>query len=145
MTRTQELREDVTRWLESDDGVQTRLGSDGAIVPAARAGGDDSSPQLAVAAAVSSTGRQNDQRSVELQVRVATSATYQWVDETAGGLDELYRLHDAVGDVLTTHRDGWSALGVQADDEIAPNDTVNRFLGATSFAFERTETHPVYQ
>lgn len=145
MTRKQELREDVTRWLESDPTIQSILGDDpDSVVPAARAAESDASPLLAVAVSTTSTGRQNTQRSVELQVRVATSGTYKWVEETDGGVDELHRLDDAVADVLTTHQDGWSALGVQVDDEIAPNDTVKRFLGATSFAFERTETHPMY-
>lgn len=157
MTRTQELREDVTRWLESAPAVQSILGDAygnvyGAgygsepvgVVPAARASESDASPLLAVAASINTTSRQNDLRTVEIQVRVATSGTYKWVDDTDGAVDVLYDLHDAVGDVLTTNQDGWTALGVQADDEIAPNDSVKRYLGATSFAFERTERHPMH-
>ena len=144
MTRTQELREAIVGWLEGSTAVQEYLGADGSIVPAAVARDDGSSPQIAFAVSLLSVSRQNDQRTVELRARVVTSGTYEWVARTDGAIDELGRLHDAVGDTLTTSRDGWTANGVRTDEEIAPNDAVNRYLGATSYSFERTETHPYY-
>ena len=145
MTSTQELREDITRWLENSQAVQNRLGSDGSIVPVARAADDSASPQVAVGASLNSVERQNTRSAVSLEARVVVSGTFDWAAATTGAVDELTRLQDAVVDELTQHRDGWQAGGVTDSAELSPNDTVSRYLGATSFAFERTEVQQFYK
>ena len=140
--RTAKVRRDVMGWLTDDSDVSNLLGSDGDIVPVSAAREDDSNPQLAVGVSLESTSRNNTAEAETYTVRIATSGTFEWVKTGSARLDTLEQLRDEVVTVLTTQRADWLDPSVEADDEILPDASVNRYLGATQFSAGRTDRHP---
>lgn len=161
--RADQLLIDAMDWLETDADVRTGLGATGYgdsygddyggslddapgdVIPIQIAKESEADPRIAVATSETSSTRNNRQEEKTFEVRVIVDATQSYVqDEDRGSILDLKRLKSDVADVLTTHRDGWGAGGVQADEEIAWSEDVNRYLGVMQFAYERDEPHAVY-
>ena len=101
---------------------------------------DDLDPRVTVGASVDSTTPHNAREHAEATVRVAVDGTKDYVLAAAGDPDTPRLksiLADAV-DELTAHRDGLTATGVQADEDIAFNEELNRYLGAVELGIEQT-------
>ena len=144
MTRDDQLLIDVMGWFEADADVQELLGDDGDVVPAAIAMEVDVNPRLFVGVSETTSERDNFREDKEFAVRVGVFATTQWVAR-GGTVLELTQLKARAKDVLTEHRDGWGALGVQADEEIQPTSEPDGYLGVVETAYERDDPHATHQ
>ena len=141
--RAEDLRNIAIDWLLGDDEIDSLLGDDGDVIPAAIAKESEAVPRVSVRAVSTGSERDNQAEDKAYEVWVAVDATHGWVeDNQVAGVDSL---KSAVKDALTTSRDGWRATGILTDDPVAPNDDINRYLGAVSFGFERKDTHAFYQ
>lgn len=145
--RSAELLADARQWLLEDDQVADLVGADGAVEPVQIARESEADPRLSIGVSTASSERDNRLEEKQLEVRAIVDATPAFVKdaEADGSLLELMQLKDRVGDVLTTSRDGWGAEGVITDEEIAYTENVNRYLGVTSFAYERTDPNTTFE
>ena len=110
--------------------------ADDNVIPVAIAQQSDGlDPRVSVGASLDSTEPDNFKENATATVRVVVDGTQSYVD-TNGTLG-LSRLQGDVVDVLTEHTTDWYAAGLTAEEEIAWNDNVNRFLGVSQFSFER--------
>lgn len=146
--RDDQLQVDAMGWLaHADDVVQhleaAEIGTD--IVMAAQAKEADASPRVFVGVSETASERENTREEKGFEVRVGVFATKEWVATDGGTLHELQQLKARVKDVLTTHRDGWGAEGIDSDEEIQPTTEPDGYLGVVSCGFERTDPHETYQ
>ena len=96
---------------------------------------DDLDPRVSVGASLDSTEPNNRLEEASATVRVIVDGTESYV-ETNGTLG-LSRIQSDVVDGLTEHAADLYAAGLSQEEEIAWNDTVNRYLGVSQFRFER--------
>lgn len=121
-------------------GAALDVDAENVIRTAVAADRDDLDPRVTVGATVDSTTPHNAREHAEATVRVAVDGTKDYVLEAAGDPDTPRLktiLADAV-DELTAHRDGLTATGVQAEEDIAFNEELNRHLGAVEVGIEQT-------
>jgi len=97
---------------------------------------DDLDPRVSVGASLDNTEPNNRLEVASGTVRVVVDGTESYV-ETNGTLG-LSRIQSNVVDELTEHTPTLYAAGLTQEEEIAWNDTVNRYLGVSQFSVERT-------
>ena len=123
--------------------VGGQLGTDGGICYLTEAHrNDDLDPRVAVGGSLTGSERNNKQQSRTGRVRVIVDGTEQYA-ETEGTL-ALTDIQHTLQDELTTHAPPWGARGLRRMDEVAWDDSLNRYLGVQEFAFERNGLHPQY-
>ncbi|AXR80787.1 hypothetical protein [Natrarchaeobaculum sulfurireducens] len=149
MTRDDQLLVDAMGWLADDPDVaqyleSAEIGTD--IIMAGNAAEADASPRVFVGVSEDSSERQNTREDKEFTVRVGVYATNAWVNGEGEdrNLLTLTRLKARIKDVLTSHRDGWGSTGLQSDDEIAPIDNPDGYLGVLEVGYERDDVHVSY-
>lgn len=142
--RIAHLRKSTIERLNSDPDVDSYLEPDGGVIPAALAQDyDDLVPRISVGVSVNDLARDNKLEEKELQVRVIVDVTKEWLteDESPEAADELL---DAVGDVLTTHADGWLFADNADIEEFGWSDATDRYLAVAQTTAERTDTHKTH-
>ena len=136
--RSRDLTDAVIEWIEADDAVSAFLGEDGGVTRIATARRVDYDPRVSVAASMSGSERENRQERKRFSVRVIVDASQTFVKQNE--VDELEGLKDAVTDVITRHRPGWTNEGVGSDTEIGWNEPTNRHLGVVEVNIMRRDT-----
>ena len=146
MARDDQLLVDAMGWLADDPDVaeyleEAEIGED--IIMAGNAAESDASPRVFVGVSEDSSERSNTREDKEFTVRVGVFATNAWVNGEGEdrALLTLTRLKARIKDILTEHRDGWGAQGIQKDDEIAPIDNPDGYEGALEVGYERDDVH----
>lgn len=123
--------------------VGGQLGSDGGVtLVTVAAESDGLDPRVSVGASLTRSERNNKQQSRTGRVRVIVDGTEQFV-ETEGTL-ALSEIQHSLQDELTTHVPPWGARGLRRMDEVAWDDSLNRYLGVQEFVFERNGLNPHY-
>jgi len=130
------LRSDELQ-IEAIDRLETALDvpSENVIPVAIAQQSDDLDPRVSVGASLDSTSPNNRRENASATVRVVVDGTNEYV--ASEGTLSLSRIQSDVVDALTEHSAGFYAAGLTAEEEIAWNDAVNRYLGASRFAVER--------
>ena len=129
--RSDELQIEAINRLESALDVP----ADNIIPVAIAQQSDDLDPRVSVGASLDSTSPNNKLEDASGTVRVIVDGTDDYV--ASEGTLGLSRIQSDVVDALTEHSAAFYAAGLTAEEEIAWNDAVNRYLGATRFGFER--------
>ena len=129
--RSDELQIEAIDRLESALDVPV----DNVIPVAIAQQSDDLDPRVSVGASLDSTSPNNKMEDASGTVRVIVDGTDEYV--ASEGTLGLSRIQSDVVDALTEHSAEFYATGLTAEEEIAWNDAVNRYLGASRFGFER--------
>lgn len=141
MASSTTLREWAYDRVETAVGGQ--LGSDGGITYATvAASNDDLDPRVSVGASLSGSDRENLRQVREGRVRVIVDGTESFA-QTDGTL-ALTDIQHTLEDELTKHEPPWGARGLRRMDEVAWDESVNRFVGVQEWAVERSSIHPHY-
>lgn len=139
MTRAGTLQADIIGRLESALSIST----DNVIPVQIVQQSDDLDPRVAVGASLDSTDRNGIRQPVAGTGRVIVDGTQSYAKEN--GVLSLTQLQGSVIDELTAHSENWRATGLSDETEVAWDDDLNRYLGATQFSFERIDPHPQYK
>lgn len=136
----------MTERLRSDDLQETAIERvrDAVIVDdehvirtAVAADRDDLDPRITVGATVTTTPN-NRLEQAEGTIRVSVDATREYVLEAAKG--EAPRLKTLLADIvdeLTSHTAGLYAAGVASEEDVAYEESLNRYVGAIEVGVER--------
>jgi len=129
--RSDELQIEAINRLESALSVS----ADNVIPVAIAQQSDNLDPRVSVGASLDSTEPNNKMEDASGTVRVVVDGTKDYV--ASEGTLGLSRIQAEVVDALTEHSADFYAAGLSQEEEIAWNDSVNRYLGVSQFGFER--------
>lgn len=135
--RVADIQSDAIGWLDADTEISTILGTDGDVLPVAIARESDADPRVSVGASLVTGSRGNDRDDLTFEIRVIVDGTIDYVK--ANGTERLTTLKDHVTYVLTRHRSNFYEPDVQADDEVAFSNPLNRYMGVVSVGISRRE------
>lgn len=135
--RVADVQSDAIGWIETDTVIADILGVDGDVLPVAIARESDADPRVSVGASLVTGSRGNDRDDLTFEVRVIVDGTIDYVKSNA--THSLTDLKDEVTHVLTRHRSNFYSPEVQADEEVAFSDPLNRYMGVVSVAISRRE------
>ena len=135
--RADDLLVDALGWLSEDADVQDGLGADGEIVTYGQA--EELGPlSVAVTVIPGASDRDNRREEKTMIVEAEVSASDSWVESNT--TLELARLLGEIADVLTTHRDGWTAEGQSGGTaEVSPDENRPRYSAVRRFDFSRND------
>ena len=123
-----DVRDTAMGILNADEEISDVFGADGVIAPANRASDalEDTGAGLILAVGVSraSASRENTAEETTFDVRVIAGGTFSYVDGP-GSDEDILAIKSRAATVLTEQREGFRVEGINADEEIVPNDEIN--------------------